>query len=155
MRYEGGYVCDPADPGGETHYGISRRTYPHVDLRHLTPEQAKILYFRDFWAPYGYGRLRDPATAAKVFDLAVNCGPVRAHTLLQRALCAVGRTVVVDGRLGRETLNAANAVDPPGYLLAMLILEAVRHYANLAAEPKRAKFLRGWVLRACDTLKAG
>src|SRR5437870_3022167 len=29
MGFEGGYVNDPLDPGGETNYGISKRAYPH------------------------------------------------------------------------------------------------------------------------------
>ncbi|HEX7682416.1 MAG TPA: glycosyl hydrolase 108 family protein [Trinickia sp.] len=27
---EAGYVNDPNDPGGETKYGISKRSYPHL-----------------------------------------------------------------------------------------------------------------------------
>ena len=30
---EGGYVNDPADPGGETRYGISKRAHPDVDIK--------------------------------------------------------------------------------------------------------------------------
>ena len=29
---EGGYVNDPHDPGGETKYGISKRSYPTLDI---------------------------------------------------------------------------------------------------------------------------
>ncbi len=28
---EGGYTNNPADPGGETKFGISKRSYPDVD----------------------------------------------------------------------------------------------------------------------------
>ena len=28
LQHEGGYVNDPADPGGETRYGISKRAFP-------------------------------------------------------------------------------------------------------------------------------
>ena len=29
---EGGYVFNPADPGGETKYGITKRSYPSLNL---------------------------------------------------------------------------------------------------------------------------
>ncbi|MFX6884101.1 glycosyl hydrolase 108 family protein, partial [Acinetobacter baumannii] len=46
---EGGYVNNPADPGGETQWGISKRAYPNVNIRDLTREQAKAIYRRDVW----------------------------------------------------------------------------------------------------------
>ena len=36
LQNEKGYVNDPADPGGETNWGISRRAYPHLDIANLT-----------------------------------------------------------------------------------------------------------------------
>ena len=41
LGHEGGYVDDPRDPGLETKYGISKRSYPAVDIKALTLEQAK------------------------------------------------------------------------------------------------------------------
>ena len=40
LVHEGGYVNDPRDPGGETKYGIAKRSYPGVDIRNLTRAQA-------------------------------------------------------------------------------------------------------------------
>ena len=36
IGHEGGYVNDPDDPGGETNYGISKRSYPDVDIANIT-----------------------------------------------------------------------------------------------------------------------
>ena len=36
LSHEGDYVNDPSDPGGETKFGIAKRSYPHVDIRNLT-----------------------------------------------------------------------------------------------------------------------
>ena len=33
LAWEGGYVNDPKDPGGETKYGISKRAHPDVDIK--------------------------------------------------------------------------------------------------------------------------
>ena len=49
MESEGGYSDDPADPGGETNFGISKRAYPKEDIRFLTLERAKEIYKRDYW----------------------------------------------------------------------------------------------------------
>ncbi len=48
-NWEGGYVNDPHDAGGETNMGISKRSYPDVDIKHLTREDAEEIYYRDFW----------------------------------------------------------------------------------------------------------
>ena len=45
---EGGYVNDARDPGMETKYGISKRSYPHVYIKSLTREQANAIYRGDF-----------------------------------------------------------------------------------------------------------
>ena len=40
LKWEGGYVNDPADPGGKTKYGISKRYHPKVDIKALTEKEA-------------------------------------------------------------------------------------------------------------------
>ena len=49
---EGGYVDNPADPGGETKFGITKREYPQVDIAALTRAEAIAIYFRDWWQRY-------------------------------------------------------------------------------------------------------
>jgi len=149
LAHEGGYVNDPRDPGGETKYGISKRSYPSLDIANLTREQAVEIYRRDWWDKYGYGRLASSAIAAKVFDLSVNVGPRRAHEMLQRALHAVGRRdVVVDGIIGPQTISAANAA-PPDALLAAIRAEAAAYYRQLIERnPNLKKFEHGWMRRA-------
>ncbi|MDR2666964.1 MAG: phage tail tape measure protein [Holosporales bacterium] len=60
--------------GGETKYGISKRWYPNLDIRNLTVDGAKLIYYRDFWEPQLYGDFESVELAEKVFDLAVNVG---------------------------------------------------------------------------------
>ena len=33
LHHEGGYVNDPKDPGGETNFGIAKRSHPDVDIK--------------------------------------------------------------------------------------------------------------------------
>src|SRR5690606_3267043 len=108
LQHEGGYANDPRDPGGETKWGISKRSYPHLDIANLTREEAIEIYRRDWWQRYGYGRIDDADVAAKVMDLAIKMGPATAHRLLQEALVFVGCPVAVDGIIGPQTIGAAN-----------------------------------------------
>ena len=86
LNHEGGYVNDPDDPGGETKWGISRRSYPSLDITNLTREDAIAIYYRDWWRRYKYDLIEDAAVAAKVLDLSVNMGPSQAHKILQREI---------------------------------------------------------------------
>ena len=148
LEHEGGYVHDPRDPGGETKWGISHRSYPDLDIANLTREDAAAIYYRDWWQRYGYGRLRDDAVATKVFDMAVNMGPATAHRLLQEALVFLGYPVAVDGILGPQTTGAANEADSKR-LLQVLKWLAAHHYYRIAAQrPQSRAFLWGWLRRA-------
>lgn len=148
LKHEGGYANDPHDPGGETNFGISKRSYPHLIIKTLTREQAVKIYWSDWWQRYGYDMIADLALAAKVFDLSVNMGSQRAHKLLQEA---VNRTspagLAVDGLLGPLSMEAVNNHPNPKLLLAEFRLSAISFYAGLKNAPR---FLLGWVRRALD-----
>lgn len=49
IDHEGGCVNHPEDPGGETKFGITKRSYPHLNIRDLTLDDARAIYRRDFW----------------------------------------------------------------------------------------------------------
>lgn len=151
LKHEGGLSEHPSDPGGITHWGISFRSYPELGeegIRNLTREQAAEIYYRDFYAKYGYARINDEAVATKVFDMAVNMGPATAHRLLQEALVFLGEQVAVDGIIGPQTIGAANRADP-GRLLQVLRWQAAERYFRLVEQrPHLRAFLLGWLRRA-------
>jgi lysozyme family protein len=95
---EGGYVNHPNDPGGETKFGISKRTYPQLDIKNLTLADAKAIYKRDFWDRAQCDKLPQ-GLAFDVFDTAVNSGIGQSIRFLQRS---VG--VADDGVIGSITL---------------------------------------------------
>lgn len=151
LAHEGGYSCDPQDPGGETKFGISKKSYPDLDIEHLSRDEAIEIYHRDWWVKYGYCELRDEALAAKVFDFAINMGPGVAHTHLQLAvMCSSLMTVRIDGVFGPKTIKACNEHPVPTLLLATLKLKVIRYYADLGVDSGRVKYLRGWIYRALD-----
>ena len=46
LAAEGGLVNDPKDPGGVTKFGISQRSYSVLNIRELTPDDAKANFYR-------------------------------------------------------------------------------------------------------------
>ena len=51
LESEGGYVNDKDDAGGETNMGISKKAYPDLDIKNLSKEEAKQIYYEDYWCP--------------------------------------------------------------------------------------------------------
>ena len=144
LSHEGGYVNNPADPGGETQWGISKRSYPEQNIRALTRQMAKDLYFRDFWTPVVAVATRDTALAFQMLDAAVNHGMGNAVRFLQRAIGAAD-----DGHWGAAS-NAAAALldDHDTHLLYMA--ERFEFWASLKSFDT---FGRGWTRRGAQNLR--
>lgn len=150
LSQEGGYVKDPDDPGGETKYGISKRSYPNLNIKGLTKAQAIEIYHRDWWERYRYEEIEPSLLATKVFSFAVNMGASRAHKLLQQAvnMTREERSLVLDGIIGIRTIEAIYSHDCLDYLLSVYMLLAIRYYVSL----KNQKYLAGWINRALDPM---
>ena len=140
LDLEGGYVDDPDDRGGETKFGISKRSYPDVDIAALSVDDAIAIYRSDYWSASRCDHL-PAAVACFVFDAAIQHGPRRGARMLQRAL-----GVDDDGIIGPVTIGAAEQADPRA-LLADLFTARLDTYARLAEEPSQAKFRAGWFRR--------
>lgn len=148
MQNEGEYVNDPNDPGGETKYGISKRSYPSLDIRNLTVEKAKEIYYRDFWMKGKFDQILDCTLAVQLFDFSVNLGIKVGIRLLQRAIRAGGINIQDDGIFGPMTLSCVKNSEPK-VLLAAIKSEAAGYYRWLVAKnPRLQKFLNGWLNRA-------
>ena len=114
LHHEGGYVNHPADPGGMTNLGVTKRIWEEwvgheVDekaMRGLTPEMVAPLYKVKYWDKIKGDELPTGVDYC-VFDAAVNSGPGRAAKWLQ---ACVG--VEPDGGIGPKTLAAVAAFDP-------------------------------------------
>ncbi len=137
LGHEGGYVNDVRDPGGETKFGISKRSYPGVDIKSLTLDQAQAIYKRDYWDEASCERM-PPKIAIAVFDAAVHHGPKTAVKLLQRAL-----KVADDGEYGRITHGTLQSRDTNETLELMLAHRAV----YLTTCPAWPTYKVGWLKR--------
>ena len=134
---EGGYTPGRGDPGGETKFGISKRSYPMEDIPNLTLERARDIYRHDYWAPAGCDALPEPIKF-DLFDMAVNSGVHQAVRTLQRA---VGQTE--DGLLGSKTLMACQSMSPDRLVMRFNACRLL-FMTDLAIWPA---FGRGWAKR--------
>ena len=148
IQNEGSYVFDKNDPGGETKFGISKRSYPALNIKDLTLEEAKKIYYRDYWIRGRFEEISSDLIATQVFDFSVNLGIRASVIVLQRALRSVGTNVQEDGLMGPQTFSAASNSEPR-CLLAAIKSEAAGYYRQIVAKnPSQQKFLKGWLNRA-------
>ena len=144
VSHEGGYVNDARDPGLETKYGISKRSYPNLDIKSLTLEQAQAIYKRDYWQQASCDRM-PPKIAIAVFDAAVHHGPKTAIKLLQRAL-----KVADDGEYGRITHGTLQSRDT-NETLELLLSERAIYLTTCPAWPT---YKRGWLKRLLNLARS-
>ena len=140
IGHEGKYSNDPKDSGGETHWGISKRSYPALDIKNLTLQAAKNIYYRDFWLPLADAH---PAIKFQVFDFAVNGGMA---TGLRKLQSAIG--VADDGHWGPHSAATLLKFELNDVLLRFN-KERLRYYTSLRQWPDYGK---GWTNRVADNL---
>jgi lysozyme family protein len=85
LHHEGGYVNDPQDPGGETNYGVTKRTARahgyNGSMKSIPMSVVERIYRVGFWDGIKADHLPSGLDLA-VFDFAVNSGPSRARSFL-------------------------------------------------------------------------
>lgn len=148
LRWEGGYVNDPDDPGGATNKGITQAVYtaylaalgrPAQSVRFITDQEVEAIYRQHYWQAAHCPALPHTLAIAQ-FDTAVNMGVGRAIEFLQRSL-----GVTVDRRYGSQTDAAVKQCNPSRTLNRYLSLRE-QFYHRLARQG-RQKFLQGWLNR--------
>ncbi len=148
MEYEGGYVNDPNDHGGETNFGISKNSYPDEDIKNMTLTRAKELYKRDYWNPLRLDEVESIDIAEEIFEQAVNMGRGTAARHTQEALNYLGRAVRIDGSIGPKTLEAINNFADKRLLFKVLNgIQFCRYFTIVKADPSQSEFARGWLRR--------
>jgi len=146
LAREGGsrYTEIAGDNGGATKYGISKNSYPNVDIKNLTESQARDIYRRDYWNRVRGDEITSQAIAENLFDTAVNMGVRTASRLCQSAI-GIGSA---DGVIGPKSLAMLNKYDEKSFI-ALYTLAKVGRYAYICnADRSQSKFLLGWINRA-------
>lgn len=141
LEHEGGYVFNKKDPGGETNFGISKRSYPNRDIKKLTKTAARKIYREDYWYEF-HDELADPVLALQVFDFGVNAGRTRSRKMLQS--CVGARQ---DGVIGPKTQAAITKRDRE-VVRRKFLEKALLYYTSLAiGQAPLRQFLLSWIRR--------
>ena len=151
LKNEGGYVDNPADPGGATNLGCTKavweqyigRSVTKDDIKALTPNDVMPLYKAKYWDTIKGDDLPEGVDYA-VFDFAINSGPSRAAKALQSVL-----SITVDGQIGSATLRALETANPRE--VATAVCEA--RLAFLQSLPTYGTFGKGWSNRVSEVEK--
>ena len=140
LNNEGGYSDDPNDKGGETKFGISKKSHPDKDIKNLTKTEAEIIYRTEYWnVLYQY---LPKELGIKLFDIGVNIGVKRAIRVLQNALNNYfDKELKIDGEFGKLTLSACLSVDKES-LYSCYLFEISWYYNSL-----QSNYFKGWLNR--------
>ena len=144
MKSEGGWVNNPADPGGETIWGVTKRVWedytgkPIDSMKGLTQDDVKPLYRDRYWKAIRGDELPSGLDYC-VFDCAVNSGVSRAVKILQSII-----GVNNDGAIGNNTMAAVSQFKDPTQLIKDYAKERLKFVEGLKTF---AVFGEGWESR--------
>lgn len=170
--WEGGYVNNPNDKGGETYAGIARNFHPtwsgwayideikksrKIDTNEkFASIQDKVdkFYLLALWEPNNFAQINNQDVANILFDWYVNSGSNAAHTkgaetygvdeILNRDF---GFKLPTDSKFDSLTIKAINAVDSTK-LYNIIKKERQNFYQTLVKKnPSQSVFLKGWMAR--------
>ena len=156
IGHEGKFTDNPKDDGnwtggkqgrGElkgTKYGIAANSYPHLDIKNLTLDEAKAIYLEDFWDVIGRAH---GAVKFQLFDAAVNHGRGNAVRILQRAVRAADDGAW--GPLSQAALDRMETISGHNDVLLRFLAYRFKFWASLQ---KFDAFGRGWTNRGADNL---
>jgi lysozyme family protein len=160
LAVEGGWVNNPADPGGETNMGITKQVAAQHGytgpMRQLPRDVALSIYYESYLVKPGYAPLVaiDAAVTEELFDTTVNMGAPRPSTWFQWSINAhCGTKLKVDGRVGPGTIATYKTCQQRYGSTALcrltldyLDLAQLTEYKRLVARNPRLKvFYKGWV----------
>lgn len=147
IEIEGGdeYVNNLNDPGGETKYGISKRSYPELNIQTLTKHMAQVIYKTDYWNKI---RGDDLPTGLDLLlmDTAINCGVKTAVMMLQGAVRARE-----DGIFGPKTMKKLQATHLSDVISEIVARRGV-YYASIDTF---THFGLGWMRRLARVHQMG
>ncbi len=140
---EGGYVHNPADPGGATNYGITQRTYDAWRKSHglaakpvwtLTLPEASQIYREKYWVPAHCSDFPDGVDLVHM-DVCVQRGDRRAIEMAQQL-----SGVDADGLWGPDTAQAIKTLQPLPYLNAL----KAHYLKQVEIRTASRVFIHGW-----------
>lgn len=158
LRHEGGYVCNPKDPGGATNFGITIPTLAKyrgvdittlsaTDIQGLQQSEAIAIYHSMWWEKMLLDQVQSQQVATVMLDQGVLFG---ASVVVERIQGLVG--VAADGEMGPNSVTYINKV-PNGQYLAFQLIRSCSHRDIITAQANNEEeFLGGWIDRLFSLL---
>jgi len=141
LQFEGGYSNNPLDKGGETNFGISKKSWPDIDIKNLTKEKAIEIYKQYYWDGTIASMVDDDETAMKIFDLGVQMG---LNGVKHRIEDVIGPA---DDETNEEIAHAINTMGPEDFLPEFEAVCADYYEQRVIDDPKDNVWLGGWLKR--------
>jgi lysozyme family protein len=151
FAHEGGLSTVRSDPGNwtggkvgvgtlkGTNYGISAKSYPALDIRNLTRDEAAAIYRRDYAAKVAY-EAQPAGVDYTLLDVAINSGPGRALAFARQVLGS-------DATAAKALAQLATLRGAPVDLIKALARIRTGFYRGLSAF---AAFGTGWLRRTAE-----
>ena len=159
LKFEGGYVFDKDDPGGETNKGVIKKVYDEYrkskglelrSVKDISDDEVSDIYRTRYWLEGKCDKV-PPCIAISHFDTCVNTGTGQSAKILQRVVGVKDDGAIGSGTLGKVTEVVGKEGD---LVVAKRFLSKRRDFYNNLAQQKShlQKFLKGWLNRV-DTLE--
>lgn len=150
LKFEGGYVNDPADSGGPTNKGVTLNTFRSVygrtktinDLKHMTENEWRHIFKSLYWDKCKADDIADQSIANMLVDFAWHSGVTTAVKKLQKI---VG--VTSDGICGVQTIGAINSRYAPETFNLLKAARMKYLQCIVKNKPSQARFMKGWTKR--------
>ena len=167
LRHEGGYTNNPNDSGGATNKGIAWHSWQEFakadlnidptleNLMALTNEQAEIIYYKRYWQPKGFCKIKNEKTALIIYDWTITSGGAARE--VQKVLSIdFLKQIVINNSIDDKTINAINEIDDQELLMKKISDSRKSYYTSLTSagggNRKNDVFLTGWINRVNDCL---
>lgn len=147
LKWEGGFVDNPNDPGGRTNKGITQSTYNAYlmrndqDVKNISDREVREIYYKNYWLASKANQFVLPLAIAH-FDTAVNFGVSGATQFLQEVL-----GLPTDSIFGPKTQALATAHNNLETALAICEARKAYRHKRVAENITQGQFLKGWLNR--------
>ena len=175
LPHEGGYSNNIHDPGNwtggkegkgrflGTKYGIAASQYgtsllkQGIIIKHLTKDQARELFLRDYWLKFHFDELKSQRIAEELCDQSVNMGGAAAEALLGKVFreieWATNVSVPVPAKFTPATIQWINEYTKTRAnrvaLYNSIKIKRVRFYVELIGRrPAMKLFFNSWINRS-------
>jgi len=162
LRWEGGVSNNAADRGGLTYKGITYKTYnalcqtvlkkePNMEHFLSMTDEEVGLFVKHYWdKSTNNNQIASQKIAEALTSWRWGSGILGLKWYQQMLNKEYGCKLVVDGIIGRASIEAINSIDPDSLFRMSIKYRRERIYTIVNYDPSQRIFLKGWLNRLRD-----